>query len=284
MRILNNGTTAVSEDIAMKPELAPPRSLIRVYSATWVYPESAQVGNYTVRVDVIDNTGAYRIIDEGTADPNLETLIHWFQIGPVTYYNPLIRVFDVVGDPVRDAQVYVTFPNGVRDVLPRYTGAQGGLVLARVVPGQYGLTILWRDRVVKQTSLSIDSDGPFSVMAQIYELETEVLDNVGKSVKGAYVLVYSRSGLGYGFNMTTSNGVSSMKLPLGNYSVAVHFNDVYWLTPISVMEEKTVSVENNVVVKIALANYPPPDLGNNRLLSHYRDDCGISAYYLLNNV
>ena len=66
--------------------------------------------------------------------------------------------------------------------------------------------------------------------------------------------------------MTTSNGVSSMKLPLGNYSVAVHFNDVYWLTPIFVMEERTVSVENNVVVKIALADYPPPIWGTTGFL------------------
>jgi len=267
MQILNNGTKPVSEAIDMKPESAPPRSLLRVYSATWTYPESAQIGNYTVRVDVVDNTGAYRIVDEGTPDPNVETLIHWFQIGPVTYHSPLIRVLDVVGDPVRDAQVYVTFPNGVRDALPRYTGIQGNLTLVKVVPGQYGLTILWRDRVVKQTTLSIDSDGPFQVAAQIYELQAEVTDNAGKPVKGANVLVFSRSGLGYGFNMTSASGVSLVKLPVGNYSVAVHFSEVYWLTPVSVVEERTVSVENNVSVKITLANYPPPIYGTTGFLS-----------------
>jgi hypothetical protein len=267
MRILNNGTTPVSEVIDMKPESAPPRSLLRVYSAAWAYPESAQVGNYTVRVDVVDNTGAYRIIDEGMPDPNLETLTHWFQIGPVTYHSPLIRVLDVVGDPVREAQVYVTFPNGVRDNLPRYTGTQGNITLVKVIPGQYGLTVIWRDRVVKQTTLIIDSDGPYQVTAQIYELQAEVLDNAGKPVEGAYVLVYSRSGLGYGFNVTSTTGASSMKLPPGNYIVAVHFSEIYWLTPVSVVKEKMVSVENNVAVKITLTDYPPPIYGTTGFLA-----------------
>ena len=269
MRILNNGTTPVSEAIDMKPEPTPPRSLLRTHKATWAYPESAQIGNYTVRVDVVDNTGAYRILDEGEADPNVETLIHWFEIGPVTYHSPRIRVLDFVGDPVRDAQVYVTFPNGSRDTLPRYTGAQGNLTLVKVIPGQYGLTILWRDRVVKQTTLNIDSDGPFQVTAQIYELEAEVLDNAGKSVKGAYVLVYSRSGLGYGFNVTSPSGVSSMKLPPGNYSVAVHFGDVYWLTPVSVVEKRTVLVDNNVDIRITLGDYPPPIWGTTGFLASF---------------
>jgi hypothetical protein len=121
--------------------------------------------------------------------------------------------------------------------------------------------------VVKQTILVIDSNGPYQVTAQIYELQAEVLDNTGKPVEGAYVLVYSRSGLGYGFNVTSPNGVSSMKLPEGNYSVAVHFSNVYWLTPVSVVEEKTVSVENYVAVKITLPDYPPPIYGTTGFLA-----------------
>jgi hypothetical protein len=52
-------------------KLAPESSqfnLIQTYVTEWIYPLNAQVGDYTMKVAVIDNNGANNIADKGTPD------------------------------------------------------------------------------------------------------------------------------------------------------------------------------------------------------------------------
>ena len=260
MRIFYNGTHDVSGTLEMQHEPENlHQTLNQTYSAKWSYPLSAQIGNYTVRISVIDNNGANNIIEKGYPEPYIEYLTHDFQIGPIVYYNPLFRILDDTNDVLQEAQVYVTWPNGLRDVLPRYTGIEGNLTLTKVVPGQYGLTVLWRDIVVNQTTLIISSDGPYIIKSQVFELKVDVKDNAGNPVKGAYVLVYSRSGLCYGFNMTSQNGQTSIKLPSGIYNLTIHYRDLYWLTPVTeIVERPSISVRDNLTESIIMKDYPPP--------------------------
>lgn len=111
------------------------------YSANWTYPITVLPGNYTAVILVTDNNGRYHAKDTVQADPYTESGTHNVQVGPITYYNPVIHIVDDVGDPIPDAQVLVTFPNGSRDELPRSTSLTGTFTLTRVIPADYVLAV-----------------------------------------------------------------------------------------------------------------------------------------------
>jgi len=55
--------------------------------------------------------------------------------------------------PLPNAQVYVTWRNGTRDELPRYTDEQGRIMLSDVEKGNYGFTVIWKDEIVLETPI-----------------------------------------------------------------------------------------------------------------------------------
>ncbi|MBN1683293.1 hypothetical protein JW865_07055 [Candidatus Bathyarchaeota archaeon] len=260
MIIFFNKTQKVSEEIKLEPETINYNQVpTQIYSTTWSYPLSIPIGNYSVKINVIDNNGYYKNLDTGSPEPYVESLLHEFQIGPITYFDPVFYVIDDTGDPLQNAQIYVTLPNGIRDSIPRYTGMGGNITLQKVLPGEYELTVIWKDIVVNQTSLKINSDGPFNISTQVYELRVNVTDNNGSPIKRAYILVYSMNGLGYGFDITSENGQAEIKIPQGTYKVESHYSNVFWLTQVTTFkEEYPVIVTDNITLKITTENYPPP--------------------------
>lgn len=103
-------------------------SFSHMYEANWSYPLNAHLGNYTVKISVMDNNGHYHNIDTGSHAPFIEHATHIFSIGIIVYHNPTFRILDDVNDPLPKAQVYVTWLNGSRDVLPRYTSVNGSII------------------------------------------------------------------------------------------------------------------------------------------------------------
>lgn len=91
-------------------------------------------------------------------------------------------------------------------VLPRYTSAKGFINLTHVLPANHGFTILWKDVVVKQATIQVDSEGPYIIKTEVYQLTVDVLENNGASVHGAYVIIYTQTGVGYGLATTDETG------------------------------------------------------------------------------
>jgi len=229
------------------------------YEANWTYPSTAQLGNYTVKVSVVDNNGYYRYLTTGSFLPFIEHNDHIFQMGVIVYYNPSFHIVDDVDASLPNAQVYITWPNGTRESLPRYTDANGWISLAHVLPANYGFTILWKDIVVKQESIYVDSDGPYTVKTEVYELTVNVLGNNGAAVHGAYVVVYTQTGVGYGLDTTDVVGQAVFKLPKGTYTIEAHFSAEYWLKAVTASATETpVSVEFSKTTIIVLEEFPPP--------------------------
>jgi hypothetical protein len=79
-----------------------------VYEMNWSYPTTALVGNYTVIVSVIDNNGLYHYNDAGIYYPFVEEETHTFTMGIIVYYDPSFLITDDVGEPLPNAQVYIT--------------------------------------------------------------------------------------------------------------------------------------------------------------------------------
>jgi hypothetical protein len=257
-------------DLAMKPvignvnmtRMSDGQWLIRFsqfFEANWTYPSTAQLGNYTVKVSVVDNNGYYRFLENGSFLPFVEDNAHVFALGIVVYYDPAIRVIDDVGDPVPNAEVFVTWPNGTRDMLPRFTSTKGFVNLTDVLPANISLLVLWKDVVVKQANIYVDSDGPYTVRAEVYRLVVSVLGNNRAAVQGAYVIVYSKTGVGYGLDVTNATGSAVFKLPRGTYDVEARYSGEYWLKVVNARAvTQNVSMSASTSRELVLAEFPPP--------------------------
>jgi len=230
-----------------------------IYEAKWTYPSTAQLGNYTVKVSVIDNNGYYHNLYKGSFAPFIEHNTHMFTIGIIVYYNPAFRIVDDVNAPLPNAQVFITWPNGSMDALPRYTTAKGFINLTHVLPANYRFTILWKDVVVKQATIYVDSDGPYTIKTEVYRLTVQVLGNNRAPIHGAYVIIYTQTGVGYGLNTTDTTGQAVFKLPKGIYNLEAHYSAEYWLRVVTTSAtEPQVPVSINTSKTIVLAEFPPP--------------------------
>jgi hypothetical protein len=230
---------------------------LHTFEANWSYPTTAELGNYTVTVTVVDNNGYYHYLDSGSAEPFIEEETHLFTIGIIVYYDPTFLVTDDADDPLPNAQVYVTWRNGTIDALPRYTSADGVIELTEVAAGDYGFTILWKGVVVGQTTLHVESDGPYTIKTQVYQLTVHVYGNNGALIHGAYVLVNTQSGVGYGLETSDESGKALFKLPSGTYVIWAHYTTSYWLTVVRASASEPISVTTSTSKNIVLSSFPP---------------------------
>jgi hypothetical protein len=263
MTILDPAGTLVVDNVSMDRK-SDGQWLIQfanTYEANWTYPTTAQLGNYTVNVSVIDNNGYYRYQNTmgGSFGPFIEYNDHIFQIGEIVYYDPAFHIVDDTDASLPNAQVYITWPNSTRDALPRYSDANGWINLTHVITATYSFTVLWKDVVVKQESINVDSNGPFTIKTEVYQLTVNVLGNNGAAVHGAYVVVYTQAGVGYGLDTTDAGGQAVFKLPKGTYNLEAHYSGEYWLKVATTSAtQNAVTVDSSKSVIMTLEGFPPP--------------------------
>ena len=230
-----------------------------LFEANYTYPSTAQRGNYTVIVSVIDNNGYYRSLDTTEAEPFIEHYTHIFSIGIILYFDPAFQIVDDMGDPLPNAQVYVKWPNGSRDILPRYASVNGFINFTDLPSANYEFTILWKDVLVKQITVDVASNGPYVIKTDVYQLTVEVLGNDQSTVHGAYVIVYTRSGVGCGLSISNETGQAIFKLPKGIYDVEAYYSGEYWLRVFTATANETgINVDTSRSIAITLAEFPPP--------------------------
>ena len=170
---------------------------------------------------------------------------------------PSFEVVDDVDSPLPGAQVYIQHPNGTVNILPLYT-TDGSINLTRAPAGNYSFTVLWKGVTVQQTTKAVDSDGPYTIECQVYELTVSVLGREGAPVQGAYAVIYTQEGIVYDFKMTDMSGQAIFKLPIGTYRVEAHYSTVYWLTAVTASTtEPSVSVTSSGPFTITLHDFPP---------------------------
>ena len=229
-----------------------------IYEVNWTYPQTAELGNYTIVVSVIDNNGYYKMVETGSFEPFVEERTCIFIIGIIEYYSPVFYVVDDVGDPLPNAHVYITWRNGTRDEHPRYTDQKGTITLNQLEKGTYGFTVLWKDEIVLETTVYVDSNGPYDLRTQVYQLTIKVIGNNGAPIQGAYVAVYDPSGIAYDLNVTDSLGDVSFKLPKGTYNIKAYFATSYCLSYIQTSASMDVILTETTTKNLVLTDYPPP--------------------------
>ncbi len=228
-----------------------------IYESTWSYEPTAVVGNYTVTVSVIDNNGKHQQVLTGSFSPFIEEETYVFNIGIVEYYDPAFLVTDDIGDPLPNAQVYLTWANGTEEKYPRYTSSNGFTNLTHVPVGDYGLTLLWKDKIVGEETIHVDSTDVYTIRTEVYRINMNVLDKNGNPIHGAYVIAETVSGVGYGLDISDSNGMASFRLPSGDYEFEAHYTTSYWLSTIRTKGNTSVSVVESSTEVVVLTGFPP---------------------------
>ena len=172
-------------------------------------------------------------------------------------YYPSFEFVDDVDSPLPGAQVYIQHPNGTINILPLYT-TDSFINLTGAPAGNYSFTVLWKGVTVQVISKAVDSDGPYIIKCQVYELTVKVLGRDGGPVQGAYAVIYTQEGIVYDFKMTDASGQAIFKLPIGTYRAETHYSTVYWLTTITASAtEPSISVTSSGPVTITLPDFPP---------------------------
>jgi len=173
-------------------------------------------------------------------------------------YYPSFKVVDDVDNALPEAEVYIKSPNGTLGVPPFYTSTNGAVDLEQAPAGSYTFTILWKGITVQDTIIAVDSDGPYTVKTRVYQLTVKVLGNNEVPVEGAYVIVYTQSGVGYGLELSDADGEATFRLPEGTYKIDVRFSSVYWLSVVTANATKpSYTVNSSETLTITLAEIPP---------------------------
>jgi len=337
--VMNPASQAVVSNQSMSKFSGTSFSFLNGYEYTWAYPADAVLGNYSVTVTAVDNTGyAYYngamgvygsygpyeehgytsffmgspfFVQVRTLDAHASILSNayieavssgvtigkgytnasgwWTATLYSGYYNitvywqgtlvatqplnvtestsltvtcnvyyPALKVVDDVNSILPEAQLYLTSPNGTTNIVPFYTDTRGFVNLTQAPVGSYQLKILWKGVVVYDSTLTMNSDGPYTINTHVYKITVKVLGNNAIPIYGAYVIVYTQSLVGYGLEITDATGEAVFRLPEGTYRIDTRYSSVYWLTAVTANAiEPAVSVTASTTKTITLADYPP---------------------------
>jgi len=174
-------------------------------------------------------------------------------------FDPAFRFLDDVNASLPEAQVYFGWPNGTTNVLPFYTSTNGFVNVTQAPAGDYTVNVFWKSVNVLTETVTVISDGPYTIRTRVYQLTAEVSGNNGAPVQGVYVVVSTQAGIVYDFKMTDASGEAVFKLPVGTYRIDAYYSTTYWLTSIATnATESSVSVTSSGSVAITLADFPPP--------------------------
>ena len=138
-------------------------------------------------------------------------------------YYPTFKTVDSSGNPLGNAEIFLTFPNGTATTLPLYTSISTGTIsLPRTQGGTWKVTVYWQNAEVSSENISVASDGPFSITSNVFSVSAKVTDSSSSPLGGVYLIVYNGNAV-QGFGITSTTGTATFELPIGVYTI-----DAYW--------------------------------------------------------
>jgi len=173
-------------------------------------------------------------------------------------YYPSFKIVDDTNQALEQAEVYLRVPNGTVIVPAVYTDANGVINLTQASGGSYEFVISWKSVNVQDTTILVNSDGPYTIKTRVYQLVVNVLGNDGTPIENAYIIIYTQSGAGYGLELSNASGQAVFKVPQGTYQIDVRFSTVYWLTVVASNATESLAVNSSTSTNVTLKNYPPP--------------------------
>jgi hypothetical protein len=164
------------------------------------------------------------------------------------YYGEL-RIIDSRDVPVETALVSLTNVTSGRAMGDRTTGIDG-LVVYRLPMGEYDVQVLWKDTIVFDRSVTIDSNDPHDLVVDVYYPTFTVIDSRDVPLNGALVTMAKWSnGRIMGSQLTDGTGTTEFRMPADTYTVSV-----VWLDTLVHQDEYGVD-SNEVFTVDALVYY-----------------------------
>jgi len=139
-------------------------------------------------------------------------------------FSPRFVILDDMGGAVEDAVVFVEHPNGTFLKSSWRTNENGSFEIHDMARGDYVLSVLWKGVEVFGGAIAVDGHGPINITTNIFIVDVSVIDDEGRGLELAQVLIMNSSiGMVMDSLLTDLNGNTTFRLPIGTYDI-----DVYW--------------------------------------------------------
>ncbi len=157
---------------------------------------------------------------------NVPGVVNEVEAIPLTLgvYDPILRVLDDARQPLADATVFLTHPNGTTSDVPLTTDAQGDIPLTRTAGGSYTLRIIWSGVEVGVKAVAVASNDVHIVLADVFYLTIRTRDQADQTVAAVHVTVTDVSrALIADSQLSDANGTLVSRLPKGLYRVEANW-------------------------------------------------------------
>ena len=162
-------------------------------------------------------------------------------------YYPVFHILDYGGQPLDLAWVFITFPNGSAPQLPYIMNETARISFTQAPAGNYGFKVFWKDVLVNEVNIPVNSDGPYSMRSRVFKVNLKTLDNEGGVVVGAYVVATSEKEVVFNFDATNGSGHVLFRLPVGVYTLRTYWDGVLVnQTRLEADQDKAFTVECQV--------------------------------------
>lgn len=173
-------------------------------------------------------------------------------------YYPDFQAQDANGAALADASILFLHPNGSK-LGPYKTNATGDVLLSQVPQGTYGLLVSWRGVDVYTGAASVSSNSVITFKTAVYELTVTAKDANGQVLPGAFISVVDSTGLVFDAGVTAADGIVTLRLPAGNYTIDARYITVESGTLYdSGVRTQAVGLTSSTSTTVTFSDFPLP--------------------------
>jgi len=168
----------------------------------------------------------------------------------VSVFQVSFRALDVKGLGLEKAALTVQFPSGQVTDEPLIADPQGVVSLGKVPGGTYSVAVIWRGKVVADTTVSVNASGTFDISCLVFYVNFQAVDADGEPVENALITVSDPLfGTLAEARLTNASGGLVSRLPTGSYEV-----NAKWFG-VSVLDSQSLAVDGNKDILLTLSIY-----------------------------
>ncbi len=149
-----------------------------------------------------------------------------FEVKAAIFYST-ITILDAEDEPIEEASVYITHPNGTTSQPPLITKEDGTFSLDQTPEGLYSIEVWWKGREVGIFEIAIDWDNiDHSINTEVYHLDVLILSDGGQPLPDAFFVPYYNDTLLPADSLISDGeGRINTRLPGAEYLFEISWND-----------------------------------------------------------
>jgi hypothetical protein len=160
------------------------------------------------------------------------------------------RALDAKGVSLEGAALTIRFPSGQATDEPLIADDQGIVSLGKAPGGAYSVAVMWRGKIVADTTVSVSASGTNDVNCLVFYVDFQAVDADGEPVENALVTVSDPLfGTVAEARLTNASGWLVSRLPTGSYEISAKWFGV------SVLDGQSLVVDANKDVLLTLSIY-----------------------------